>query len=278
MNILVTGAAGHIGSVTCRYLHSQGHQVRATDMRLAKDSPVPIQVADLTIGEACYPLVQGMDALVHLGNIPNGWGRDPQKLLHDNVTNNMNIFQAATEAGVTKIVFASTVQVISGRRRLRRDQEPVPSSLTYLPLDGDTPPNPGNAYGLSKQLTEEMLRYFCRWNTLSAVAVRLPWVGEQSWINHVHDEDDHWGFNADEAFSYLEINDAARLFEAILKADLPGFRIYFASGKDNQRHKPAKDLADKYLAGVPRRKDLADAKSLIDISRITAETGWEPMH
>lgn len=277
MKVLVTGAAGHIGSATLRYLHAQGHEVRATDLRLGQDLPVDIQVANLTQREAAYPLVKGMDAVVHLGNIPNGWGRDGQTLIHDNVTNNMNVFTAAAEAGVKKIVFASTIQVISGRRRVRHGQEMPPTQLPYLPLDGEVPPNPGNAYGLSKQLSEDMLRYFCKWNGISTVAVRLPWVGRLEWLNHDHGHEE-WEFNPDEAFAYLELNDAARLFDAILKADLPGFRIYFPSGKKTRRKQTMTELAAKYYANVPVRKDLSTMASLIDISRITAETGWEPVH
>ena len=49
-------------------------------------------------------------------------------------------------------------------------------AFPYLPLDGQTPPSPGNAYGLSKQVSEVMLEYFSRRYGMTATLVRFPFV------------------------------------------------------------------------------------------------------
>ena len=71
MKVLVTGAAGKLGSLTVSALLRRGHEVRATDARYRADLPVRLDVRDLLDEHALYPLLDGMDALVHLANHPN---------------------------------------------------------------------------------------------------------------------------------------------------------------------------------------------------------------
>ena len=68
----------------------------------------------------------------------------------------MNVFQAAAESGVRKIVYASSIQAMAGSRWGQNDTQP---GVPYLPLDGETPQHPGNHYALSKCTGEMQLGY-----------------------------------------------------------------------------------------------------------------------
>src|SRR3970040_650452 len=98
MKILVTGAAGRLGSVVTKSLLEGGHDVRATDHRHRRDFPVRLELANLRDELRAYALVEGCDVVVHLGNHPNLFsGPSPQRLFSDNVTMNANVFRAAVD-------------------------------------------------------------------------------------------------------------------------------------------------------------------------------------
>src|SRR5438876_6135216 len=133
MRALITGAAGRLGSETCRQFHAAGIEFRGIDRRADGDLPVQIEIADIRIRDACGPLVAGCDAVVHLANYPNASAGVAQDVFNENCAMNMNIFQAALEAGVKKIVFASSIQAITGVRPSRDSGAQKPSDLPYLP-------------------------------------------------------------------------------------------------------------------------------------------------
>jgi hypothetical protein len=188
-----------------------------------------------------------------------------------NVTMNANIMQAAVECGVRRILFASSIQVICGRRN-DRDDPPTPSGLPYLPLDGESPPNPGNLYALSKLAGEQMLRYYVDQDHREAIAIRFPWTHQPGWSGP-----GARGFGMiDQAFAHLDVRDAGTLVAAILATDLPGYRIYLPTARGNLLRLPATQVIEKYYPNVPLRRPIAPDDSLVDVSRIECETGWRP--
>lgn len=279
LRVLVTGAAGRLGSVVCRHLVQAGLDVVGTDQHQPRGTPghvfVQANLLDLT---AVRSLLAGREVVVHLGNIPSAGQAPPVRTFNDNTAMNMNVMHSAAEAGVGTVIFASSVQTLSGTRRYR--QEPRrPSPHPYLPLDGQTPACPGNTYGLSKQVGEVTLGYFCRVHGMSGVALRLPWMAEPGEIESLRSgyfrEPRPWE-SLDEACAYLSYEDAARLILAILRARLTGFRIYFPVGPQNTLGWTAEEMAERFFAGVPHRKAL-EGDSVVDISQIERETGWRPV-
>src|SRR4051812_6943064 len=158
MKVLVTGAVGRLGRACCPILQSAGMEVRATDRRSDPTLSYHVEVASLLDRERCYQLVDGVDAVVHLGNWASAGMADAQTVFNENCAMNMNVFQAAMERGVRRIVFASTIQVILGQRPFGGLSAPVqPSDYPYLPLDGNTPPNICNPYAASKAASEQQM-------------------------------------------------------------------------------------------------------------------------
>lgn len=282
MKVLLTGAAGGLGSTTLHHLHEASVDVRATDIRANARAQVRIQVANLLQPENCYALMEDVEAVIHLANLPGPDHGTAQKVFGENITMNMNVLQAAREMGVRKVIFASSVQAYMGNRHFR-DADAAPTSVRYLPLDGHHPATPGNPYALSKSMTEDMLRYFVKFQGIhSAVAVRFPRLGSLEWMAR--------GLRAattpptidpytqlDCAFTWLTHSDAARLLLAIVRTELPGYRCYMPASPTPAINMSPREIIERFFRGVPLQKPIEQIDALWDISAITADTGWKPM-
>jgi len=281
MKVLVTGAAGRLGSETCRQFQSAGIDFRATDRRAVRELPCEIVVADIRNREACYPLVAGCEAVVHLANYPNSSFGDAQTVFNENCAMNMNIFQAAMEAGVRKIIFASSVQAMSGDRRFDDSaKEQKSSALPYLPLDGEVRANPGNPYAASKVAGEMLLNYFTRIHGITGVALRFPMLLPLESLARWRDEGPERlsrGLNLDEAFTLLTFSDATKLVISLLSAQLEGFRVYFPTARTPWLDLPLAEIIRRYFHSVPLRRSVDEIQSLVDITQIERETGWSPL-
>lgn len=282
MKVLITGASGRVGSAVARHLHSNGFELRLTDRKIRKDLPVRLEVTNLLDRDGVYRVLDGCDAVIHMGNHPTYREEaDAQQIYAENCAMNVNVFQAARELGLKKVVFVSSIQVINGDRKYR-DKQPIPPSfLPYLPLDSDTPANARNPYSLSKLAGEQYLAGFVAPAGVQTVAVRLPWTCSAEWWGWFHHHNwapkkvrDH--HLADEAFAYLHADDASELFAAVLRTDLPGHRVYLPAAKNIMVDVPLPELYDKFFANVPLRKPLAELTGFVDTSKITADTGWTP--
>jgi nucleoside-diphosphate-sugar epimerase len=276
VKVLVTGAAGNLGSRTCRALTREGIDVVATDRHGRDDLPVRVHVADLLERRAIEALANGIDAVVHLGNHICFEPPDAPKIFGENVQMNVNVFEAAIAGGAKKLIFASSIQVIGSVPRLPK---PNPADApAYLPVDGESPPFPTNPYALSKQVGEVMLQYYTRVYGVESIAVRWPGMGPRgaAWGG-----DGPWEQNSPQlrpqAFAgVLSFEDAAELVLAILRTSLPGYRVYLPAPKRNMLGRPAAEVIERYLPNVPLRKPIDQIDNLVDLSRIQSETGWSP--
>lgn len=276
MKVTITGAAGNLGSVVCRRLAAQGYSITATDITYRSDLPVPIVVADLLVPSSCYHVLEGAQVLVHLANHPSFQGREGQRIHNENVCMDFNVFEAARQMGIKTVIFSSSVQAMASQRMARDN---APSTLPYLPIDGDVPARPGNPYGLSKQAGENMLRYLVQTAQMNAVALRFPWLIHPDWERHWNGEKrkEPWKREyLDEGFTYLRMEDAAALIDAIIRANLTGYRCYYPVAMDHSLDMTVSDMIATYFPGVPLRVPAAELKHLVDISAITRDTGWTP--
>ncbi len=278
MRTLVTGAAGKLGSQVVAALVAAGHEVRATDARFRADLAVELRPANLLDEHALYPLLEGCDALVHLGNHPNHFaGPSPQRLLAENTSMNANAFFAAMDCGLKHIVFASSVQVMIPIESLAGPPYRVP----YLPLDGRAPAEPGlNPYALSKQLAEDMLRVAARAKPeLSLTSLRYPMlVGE--WFRarlaanggRVPSEHLHLG----EATAHLSFEDAARLVPHVLANPRPGYRQYFPAQSVEVKNLGVPALIARFYPGIELRRPLGSIERLVDLTEVERDLGFSP--
>jgi UDP-glucose 4-epimerase len=167
MNVLVTGAAGYIGSVVTERLLDQGHQVVALDNlrhghREAVHPAARFVEGDLLDREWLIATVRqtGVDAIVHLAAeaLIDESIRDPGTFFRVNVTGGLNLLDAMAAAAVRRLIFSSTAAVYG---------EPV-----EVPIREDAALRPVNAYGESKLAFERALPWYFRAHGIRHVSLR----------------------------------------------------------------------------------------------------------
>lgn len=278
MNVLLTGAGGALGRCTFRRLTEAGLSVCGTDIHPMDNTPGKFVTADLLDPQALESLAVGCDAVVHLGN-HTGVRDDvpPARTYLENVTMNTHVFLAAEQAHVGCVVFASSIQVVSGNR-LTQDTDRQ-SCLDYLPLDGQSPPCPGNIYGLSKLAGEDALRLQAFLHPdRSYTALRFPWLIGSRIDGHAQPSSPIKPgprTRADEAFAYLSMADAADLILAVLTRRSPGYHQHMPCA-GNTLGLSATELVNRYYPDVPLRATVETLDSLVDTSCIQADLGWTP--
>ena len=165
---LVTGGAGFIGSNLVVALVKAGHSVRVLDdystgrPENLRDCPGTIEVFEGSIcdRDLVAAAMAGVDFCLHQAAVPSVPRsiKDPWKSNRANVEGSINVFLAARDAGVKRVVFASSSSVYGRSRK--------------LPLREDQPVNPISPYGTSKAAAEFYARVFADLYGLDIVGLR----------------------------------------------------------------------------------------------------------
>lgn len=152
MNILVTGGAGYIGSVTTERLMARGHRVVVVDNlstghRAAVHPEATFVLADITDRELLAHTLRRHDieAVVHFAasSLVGESMTAPFKYFANNSTGTLTLLETLLQHEVKKIVFSSTAALFGAPER--------------LPIPEDAPVRPASVYGESKWLIERML-------------------------------------------------------------------------------------------------------------------------
>ncbi len=166
--ILVAGGAGYIGSVCTEYLLDRGFAVTVLDAlitghRKAVDSRVEAFVEmDLAERDPLIDLFQrqSFDAVMHFAafSLVGESMKDPSKYFRNNLSNAINLADAAVAGKVKRFVFSSTAATFG-----EPETVPIPETARQLPI---------NPYGESKLAFEKVLYWYHRIHGLQYTALR----------------------------------------------------------------------------------------------------------
>jgi nucleoside-diphosphate-sugar epimerase len=171
MRVFITGGAGLIGREAASLLLESGHEVVLTDLVTETDAPhTTYAQCDIMDYDAVREHIRGCDAVVHMGALRSPTLAPGQDVFRINTVGTFNVFEAAAQEGIKRIVQASSINAI-GCAWNTGDFAPE-----YLPMDEDHPISTTDPYSFSKQQIEEMGAYFWRRDGISSIALRYPGI------------------------------------------------------------------------------------------------------
>jgi len=215
VSVLVTGSAGRVGSAACAGLLARGHRVRGFDVR-----PTP-GVADAVVGDladagAVRRAMEGIEAVAHLAATPD---EDDfrGKLVPNNIVGLYRVLEGARQAGVQRVILASTGQVVMGHEG-------------PWPITPDMPYSPRNWYASAKVMTEVVGQVYTYVHGQSIIVARLGWCPR--------DREHAASLAVDEVGKdvYLSPADAGRFFVCAVEApETIRYAVMFATSKPRFR-------------------------------------------
>jgi nucleoside-diphosphate-sugar epimerase len=175
MKILVTGGTGAVGRMAVDRLVKNGHDVTVIGRRpgFVIEGAVYKQ-CDILDFECLTDNVSGMEGIVHLAAIPNPGKGTSQDIFNVNCTGTFNVYRAAANAGIQRIVSASSINALGYNFGIKRFK------LSYFPMDEQHPSFTTDPYSFSKQVMEDIGAYFWRRESITSIFMRLPGVYEMT--------------------------------------------------------------------------------------------------
>lgn len=207
--VLLTGAAGGLGTLMRDLLPAHGYELRLLDLLPVEGAPEAI-TADLADKEALREAVRGVDAIIHLAGI--SLEASFEKILAANIEGTYNLYEAARAEGVPRIVFASSNHAVGFTPRPLGEDPLIPV---------DTPHRPDTFYGLSKSFGEDLAQLYWDKYGLETVSVRIgSCFPEPTSVRMLS--------------LWMSPADGARLFHAALTAEHVGHTVVHGSSANTR--------------------------------------------
>jgi len=236
--VLLTGASGRVGQAILGGI-GDDYDWRLLDREPPTGDPDhEFVVADVTDEEVVRDAVDGVGAVVHLAGDPRPeapW----DSVLRNNIDGTRTVLEAAVDAGVDRVVFASSNHAVGHYETDDRKPDLYRSDDDFR-LDGTELPRPGNLYGVSKAAGETLGRYYHDEHGLTFAAVRIGNLTEG------HPPIDYERGQA----MWLSHRDCAHLFDRCLAADY-GYEVVYGIS-DNDRKYYSIERAREALGYDPR--------------------------
>jgi len=288
-SVLILGGYGFVGSHLADILVEEGLRVRLFDLPGADPwrighlaGKVETMEGDFTAPDRVRDALEGMDVVVHLAcsTIPATSNAEPASDLQTNLVGTVNMLGAAVEAGVEKVIFASSGGAVYGPAQ-------------RLPIAENHPTEPVCSYGIHKLAVEKYLALFGKLYGLDWVALRPsnPYGPRQNaygaqgavsvFARAIKDGDTIaiWG-DGETVRDYIHVFDLARAYAEVVTGSPPSSIYNIGTGEGTSLARLVELLEEvsgrkarvEYQPGRP-----VDVKeNVLDCSRARNELDWEP--
>jgi len=222
--IVLTGAAGRLGGYLRKPLAAKCETLVSTDIAPLTDSLIKGESfvqADLADYAKMAEIIKGADMVVHFGGHPDE--KPFEDILHANIIGSYNIWQAAHEAGVRRIVYASSIHAVG--------LHPKTTAINI-----HTPHRPDSYYGLAKCFAEDMAKLYWDKKGLEAVCLRILSCANVT--------------NSRALGSWLSYDDLIHLVERAVDTPTTGFAVIY--GVSNNDRSPVDNTGASFLGYRPR--------------------------
>ncbi len=267
--VAVTGSSGKAGRAAVRELQEHGYEVRAIDL-VRHDASVRTLQTDLTDYGQAVEALAGVDAVVHLANIPAPELLPAQATFARNTVMNYNVFAAAELHGLARVVWASSETTLG---------LPFDTPPRYAPIDEAHYPYPESSYALSKVVSETMATDFVRRTGVPHVALRFSNIlfpedyrgfPETCWEDPQARRWNLWG--------YIDARDVGQACRRGLEADVEGARSFIIAAADTVMPRPSAELLREVYPDTPLTREVRGSETLLAIDAAREALGFEPQH
>ena len=288
--VLFTGGGGFIAAHVIPLLLEGGYTVRIFDNMTRGDrarvnefvatGQVELVEKDVRYGGAVREAMRGCTHVIHFATVSiNKSIADPHESIDINMIGNHNVFAAAADEGVERLVFASTASVYGDPKR--------------LPMHEDDELRPLTPYCISKRAGEDLLGFYERqkglsWNALRFFNVYGPGQKIEAYytsvINHFiqrlrNGQPPIIDGRGDQSMDFVHVTDLAHAVVAALESEKANVPINIGTGIDTS----VAELARTLIAAVGldvepqfRPRDVLVSRRAADISRALDVLGWKP--
>ncbi|HET9141690.1 NAD-dependent epimerase/dehydratase family protein [Actinophytocola sp.] len=288
--VFFTGGAGFIGMHTIPLLLDRGYRVRLYDNmsrgdrarvnELVATGNVELVEKDVRYGGAVREAMRGCTHVIHFATVSiNKSIADPHESVDINMTGNHNVFAAAADEGVQRLVFASTASVYGDPKR--------------LPMHEDDELDPLTPYCITKRAGEDLLGFYQRqkglsWNALRFFNVYGPGQKIEAYytsvINHFiqrlrNGQPPIIDGKGEQSMDFVHVTDLAKAVVAALESERANLPINIGTGVDTSIAQLAKILIDAVGVDVEPQfnpRDVLVSRRAADITRAREVLGWEP--
>jgi len=268
--IVVTGASGKAGRAVVADLLTHGYEVVPTDaLAPTVDLRARLIRADLTDFGQAIEVLHGADAVVHLANIPAPEIHTPAYTFNANATMNSNIFLAAAQSGLKRVVYASSETTIG----LPFDDPPK-----YAPIDEAHYPYPTSTYALSKVVTETIAGHISGWSGIPFVGLRFSNILAPADYEPVPTYWDDAHARKWNLWGYVDVRDAAAACRNAIEAEVTGSRSFIIAAADTIMTRSSAALMAEVFPGVELTREVGEFETLLAIKAARETLGYDPQH
>ncbi|MBO0790895.1 MAG: NAD(P)-dependent oxidoreductase [Ktedonobacteraceae bacterium] len=266
--VVVTGGSGKAGRAVMKELAAHGYEMLNVDLLPPRERLSPYLKTDLTDLGQTFEVLQGADAVVHLGAIPAPGLQPEEVTFRNNTLSTYNIFSAAVALRLQRVVWASSETTLG----LPFDRE----KPAYAPIDEEHPRYPESSYALSKVVAEEMAHQFNRWSGIPFVGLRFSNIMEPQ------DYERFPAFAQDPTlrkwnlWGYVDARDVAQSCRLALEAEITGAEVFIIAAADTVMDRPSRELLAAVFPEVPLRGEIREFETLLSITKARKMLGYHP--
>jgi UDP-glucose 4-epimerase len=288
--VFFTGGAGFIAQHTIPLLLEKGYRIRIFDNMsrgdraavnaLVETGNVELVEQDVRYGGGVHGAMRGCSHVIHFATVSiNKSIADPYESIDINMVGNHNVFAAAADHGVRRVVFASSASVYGDPKK--------------LPMHEDDRLDPLTPYCISKRAGEDLLGFYQRQRGLSWVALRFfnvygPGQKIEAYYTSVINtfiqrlrsgQAPVIDGKGEQSMDFIHVTDLARSVVAALESERDNLPINIGTGIDTSIAQLTKILIQAVGVDVEpifNAREVLVSRRAADITRAREVLGWEP--
>ncbi|MET7753014.1 NAD-dependent epimerase/dehydratase family protein [Micromonospora sp. NPDC005367] len=288
--VFITGGAGFIGLHVIPLLLEKDYRIRIFDNmsrgdrarvnELVATGNVELVEQDVRYGGAVHNAMKGCSHVIHFATVSiNKSQADPYESIDINMVGNNNVFAAAADHGVERLVFASSASVYGDPKK--------------LPMHEDDELNPLTPYCISKRAGEDLLGFYQRSKGLSWMALRFfnvygPGQKIEAYYTSVINtfiqrlrsgQPPIIDGKGEQSMDFIHVTDLAKGVVAALESEQDNMPVNIGTGVDTSIAQLTKILIQAVGTDVEpifNPRDVLVSRRAADITRAREVLGWEP--